>query len=138
MERSTPPNIRCIDHVHVHVADRAAAEGWYRRVLGLGRVREYEFWAAADGPLFLQNPEGTVQLALFERPAGERRSTIALGVGAAEFVAWQAHLARELGQPPELEDHAASLSLYFHDPDGNPYEITTYEHAAAKARLGRG
>jgi len=134
---STPPSVRGIDHVHVHVADRAAAEGWYGRVLGLGRVREYEFWAAGDGPLFLRNAEGTVQLALFERPAGERRSTIALGVGAAEFAAWRDHLARELGQPPELEDHEASLSLYFHDPDGNPYEITTCEHAAARALPGR-
>ena len=25
------------------------------------------------------------------------------------------------------------MSLYFSDPEGNPYEITTYEYAAAKA-----
>jgi catechol-2,3-dioxygenase len=28
-------------------------------------------------------------------------------------------------------DHAMSLSLYFSDPDGNPYEITTYDVTSA-------
>jgi predicted lactoylglutathione lyase len=33
-----------------------------------------------------------------------------------------------------LQDHQQSLSLYFSDPDGNPWELTTYE--VIPARLG--
>jgi catechol 2,3-dioxygenase-like lactoylglutathione lyase family enzyme len=137
MKSTTPPAIRSVDHIHVFVADRAAAERWYERVLGFARVKEYEFWAADGGPLTIQNREGTVHIALFERPAEKCRSTIALGVGAHEFLAWRDHLSRTLEQEPALEDHELSVSLYFRDPDGNPYEITTYEYQAAKAGLAR-
>jgi catechol-2,3-dioxygenase len=41
-----------------------------------------------------------------------------------------------LSTAPTLEDHDLSVSLYFHDPDGNPFEITTYEYQAVKAALG--
>jgi catechol-2,3-dioxygenase len=40
-----------------------------------------------------------------------------------------------LGSAPRCEDHALALSMYFSDPDGNPFEITTYEHEAARALL---
>lgn len=125
------PSLDRIDHIHVYVSDRASAERWYARVLGLSAVAQYRFWAEGGGPLTLANASDTVHLALFERPAQACRSTIALAVDAAGFAAWQAHLARELG--PEavvLQDHQKSWSIYFSDPDGNPYEITTYEVAA--------
>ncbi len=138
MNTFNPPSIRSIDHIHVFVGDRAAAEDWYERVLGFKRVGEYEFWAVDGGPLTLQNREGTVHIALFERPVEPCRSTIALGVGAQEFLAWRDHLARALEQAPAVEDHDVSVSLYFRDPDGNPYEITTYEYQAAKAGLAPG
>ena len=135
MNTSSAPSVRSIDHVHVFVTDRAAAQRWYERVLGFTKVKEYEFWAAGGGPLTIQNREGTVHIALFERAAETCRSTIALGVDASEFLAWRSHLSQALGQAPALEDHDLSVSLYFHDPDGNPYEITTYEYQAAKAGL---
>jgi uncharacterized protein (DUF1810 family)/catechol 2,3-dioxygenase-like lactoylglutathione lyase family enzyme len=130
-----PPSIRSIDHIHVFVADRAAAERWYEQVLGLTRVKDYEVWAAGGGPLTLHNREGTVHIALFERPTEKCRSTIAFGVGASEFLAWKTHLTTALEHAPTVEDHDLSVSLYFRDPDGNPYEITTYEYEAAKAGL---
>jgi catechol-2,3-dioxygenase len=34
-----------------------------------------------------------------------------------------------------VEDHTVALSLYFQDPDGNPYEITSYEYASAKSLI---
>ena len=34
-----------------------------------------------------------------------------------------------------IEDHALAFSLYFHDPDGNMHEITTYEHDAVRSGL---
>jgi catechol-2,3-dioxygenase len=137
MITSSAPPIRSIDHIHVFVVDRSAAARWYERVLGFTKVNEYEFWAADGGPLTIQNREGTVHIALFERPAQSCRSTIALRVSANEFLAWRTHLTQELPQAPTVEDHDLSVSLYFHDPDGNPYEITTYEYLAAKAGLAK-
>ena len=31
------------------------------------------------------------------------------------------------GARPEVVDHGISVSVYFRDPWGNPYEVTTYE-----------
>jgi catechol-2,3-dioxygenase len=127
-----PPDIQAFDHIHVFVADRAAAEAWYRKVLGFTRVPELEFWAGDGGPLTVQNASGSVHIALFERPRQACRSTIAMRVGAGSYREWKAHLRDALGGQVKEEDHQASLSLYFTDPDGNPYEITTYECAEAK------
>lgn len=128
-----PPELLAFDHVHVFVADRAAAEAWYQRVMGLRRTPELEFWAVDGGPLTLQNTNGSVHIALFERPAQPCRSTIALRVGASAYGEWRRHLKSTLGGAVTEEDHEASLSLYFRDPDGNPYEITTYDVAMVKA-----
>jgi catechol-2,3-dioxygenase len=134
------PDILAFDHVHVFVRDHGEAQAWYRRVLGFTLTPELEFWAADGGPLTIQNASGTVHIALFER--GERankrepllcRSTIALRVDAAGWLAWREHLARELPGAINEEDHVASMSLYFNDPDGNPYEITTYDVAELNA-----
>ena len=132
MKTPTPPSLRVIDHVHVNVSNRTASEVWYARVLGLTRSKEYEFWAVGGGPLTLQNSEGTVHIALFERSPTKTHSTIALGVGADEYLEWMRHLAQEFGELPKSEDHEVSLSMYFTDPEGNPYEITTYEHEAVR------
>ena len=121
------PALLGFDHVHVFVQDRAAAERWYAAVLGLQRSRELEFWAADGGPLTLQDGPGTVHLALFERPRQKCRSTIALRVSGREFWAWRAHLKALPDLDLTEEDHEVSVSLYFQDPDGNPYEITSYE-----------
>jgi catechol-2,3-dioxygenase len=122
------PVLSRIDHLHVFVADRTAAEAWYGRVLGLQRLPEFEHWAADGGPLTLADAGGAIHLALFERPAIRNRSTIAFGVDAAGFAAWRGHLADRLGATAvHFEDHGQSHSVYFSDPDGNPYEITTYE-----------
>ena len=133
-----PPSIDRIDHVHVFVSDRAASERWYRDVLGFSRVPDLAFWARDGGPLTLQDASGHVHLALFESAARPCRSTIALAASAAEFMAWQAHLSGVLGKAVVAIDHAVAWSLYFADPDGNPYEITSYEHAAVAARLDPG
>lgn len=130
-----PPNLKEIDHIHVFVADRAAAEKWYANVLGFNRVAELEFWAADGGPLTIGNSSGTVHLALFERPTVKCRSTVALGTSCSEFIAWRAHLTKVFGQPAEAVNHEVSWSLYFADPDGNPFEITSYEYAALVSQL---
>jgi catechol-2,3-dioxygenase len=127
------PEIQAFDHIHVHVADRAAAEAWYRKVLGLQRSPELEFWTADGGPLTVQNASGSIHIALFERAPQPSRTTIAMRVSVSAYREWKAHLREVLVAPPSEEDHQLSMSLYFRDPDGNPYEITTYEYDQAKA-----
>ena len=131
------PRINFIDHIHVYVADRTAAERWYEKTLGFTPVKELKFWSPGGGPLTIQNPEGTVHLALFERTPEKCHSTIALGVDAEEFFQWQAHLGGALGQQLKATDHEVSWSLYFSDPDGNPFEITSYGYETIKRRLAQ-
>jgi catechol-2,3-dioxygenase len=126
------PRLDRVDHIHVYVSDREVAEQWYAEVLGLSRLPALAQWAADGGPLTLTNEAGTVHLALFERKPQACRSTIAFGVTALEFIAWRQHLSATLEAPPKTEDHELSWSLYFSDPDGNPYEVTTYEYDAVE------
>jgi catechol 2,3-dioxygenase-like lactoylglutathione lyase family enzyme len=121
---ATPPPIAGVDHLHVYVADRPAATRWYARVLGLKPVPDLSGWAAGGGPLVVASQDRSLQIALFERPRQPCRSTIALGVAAPDFEPWRAHLLACLGKAPHFEDHGQAWSLYFDDPDGNPYEIT--------------
>ena len=131
------PTLDRIDHIHVFVADRPASEEWYAKVLGFTQVAELAFWSADGGPLTIANASGTIHLALFERPAEKCRSTIALAATAAGLLAWRMHLASVLGRSIEAVDHQVSWSLYFNDPDGNPFEITSYEYAELASQLGK-
>lgn len=130
-----PPELLDVDHVHVHVRDRAAAESWYSRVLGLTRVPGFESWAVGDGPRMLGNPSGSIRLSLFQRPVAPSRSVIAFRVGGRTFLDWQRHLRSAGIDGVEPEDHGLSWSIYFADPDGNPFEITTYDHAQVAVGL---
>lgn len=127
-----------IDHIHVYVQERSAAQQWYQSVLGLQPVAELATWADDGGPLTLANADGSVHLALFQRPPQACRSTIALRVTALDLLAWQQHLKQVLQQEIKLVDHAFSWSLYFSDPDGNPYEITSYEYQAVQVLQSAG
>ncbi len=37
--------------------------------------------------------------------------------------------------PEDVVDHGSSYSLYVAEPDGNPVEITTYDHRAVERAL---
>jgi catechol 2,3-dioxygenase len=120
------PKLDGIDHIHVYVPDWTAAEDWYRSVLGFGRVDALMVWAVDGGPLTLENPEGNVHLALFEKASHPDTSAIAFGASGEEFLAWKAHLQRHQLEL-RISDHDLAYSLYFSDPWGNLHEITTYE-----------
>jgi len=123
--------VRGIDHVEVFVRDIQAAARWYREVLGL--VERYRW-----DPEPLMIGAGDTMLALFQaRPdaaparSGEGGSSlrwhrVAWRIDEAGFKAAQKHLAR-LGIPFRGPvDHRHSRSIYFHDPDRHPLEITYY------------
>ncbi len=127
------PSYLGFDHIHVYVTDRAAAAKWYASILGFTPVTELASWAADGGPLTLADASHQVHLALFERAPQACRSTIALKVTAEQLLAWHQHLQAVLDLPADkdikLVDHQFSWSIYFSDPYGNPYEITSYDYA---------
>ncbi|OHX11634.1 VOC family protein [Chromobacterium sphagni] len=129
------PRIMRIDHIHVYVRNRDAAEAWYARVLGFERIPELALWDADGGPLTLANRERTVKVALFERNHAAPQASVALEASADAFLAWRNHLHRVQGHLPELADHSASWSVYFSDPDDNRYEITCNDYSALAQRL---
>ena len=128
------PKLDRFDHVHVCVTDRPASEKWYGEVLGFRRKKELESWAVSHGPLMLQNDTGSVVLALFQKAPQSSQSTIAFGVNGETFKEWMIHLSTALGKPITPVDHGLSWSIYFTDPDGNPFEITTYDYADVSAK----
>jgi catechol 2,3-dioxygenase-like lactoylglutathione lyase family enzyme len=129
------PKLTGIDHIHVFVSDRVAAEDWYRRVLGLLSAPGLDPSSVGGGPLTIADETGRVHLALFERPRQNCRSVVALGASGAQFLLWFKHLELELDRKIEPVDHEFAWSLYFEDPDGNPFEITSYEYGAIRAAL---
>jgi len=123
------PALKGFDHIHVYVSTRASAEAWYARVMGLLRDAKFEPWTTGGGPLTIGNGSGTFHLALFERPVEKCGSVVAFNTTASEFLAWRDHLTGVFGRTVEAVHHDLSWSLYFTDPDGNPFEITSYDYA---------
>lgn len=86
------PILTVIDHVHIYVTDRVAAQKWYAEVLGFTSVQAYLFWVENNGPLTLENSESSIHLALFERETVQTASAVAFGTNAEEFMKWRTHL----------------------------------------------
>ena len=128
------PKMSGIDHVHVYVADWNNAEQWYHDVLGFKRVEKFMVWAVGGGPLTLENAEGDVHVALFEREDHPDTSAIAFGATGEELLAWKSHLEGQ-GLELRITDHDLAYSLYFSDPWGNLHEITTYEYELVREQL---
>ncbi|MEE9269445.1 MAG: VOC family protein [Candidatus Krumholzibacteria bacterium] len=140
-----------IDHVELFVPERREAAEWYRHVLGLRIVREYEHWADdSGGPLMISSDSGSTKLALFEgTPQGSKEMVgfhlVAFRVGAVDFVKFlnrltELDLADHRGQPVTVNsvvDHTAAYSIYFRDPFGHQLELTTYEYEQAKKTLAQ-
>jgi catechol 2,3-dioxygenase-like lactoylglutathione lyase family enzyme len=129
-----------IDHVEFFVPDQYQAAEWYRRVLGLEIVAEYEEWAA-DGPLMIASESGRTMLALFRgEPRGDRPTAgfhrVAFRVDGEDFLQFLAGLERitlfnrqgERLTAEQVVDHDKSWSIYFNDPHGHLLELTTYDY----------
>ena len=128
------PALNGIDHVHVYVSDREAAVKWYQDVLGLRPIKAFLSWAEGGGPLTLEDASGQVHLALFERANPATASTVALGTSGEQFLKWKSHLESK-AIALKINDHDMAFSMYFSDPDGNLYEVTTYEHDGVREAL---
>ena len=140
-----------IDHVELFVPGRRQAASWYRRVLGLDVVPEYEFWAENPrGPLMISSDGGNTKLALFRgSPQGARETAgfqlVAFRVGAAIFAQFvgklpELDLTDHLGRPVTSDlvvDHEKAYSIYFCDPFGHRLELTTYDYDQTKTELAR-
>jgi|GEM_PF-548796 len=123
--REQTPGWDAVDHIHLSVTDRMAAQDWYAEVLGLEPVPELLPWAEEGGPLTLEDRRHRLHLALFERQPQGRASVVALRCSPDALVQWRERLAAHMPQP-DLVDHGLAWSIYFEDPWGNPFEITTY------------
>lgn len=128
------PKLNGIDHVHVYVANWGEAEEWYQTVLGFKRVDELMAWAVKNGPLTIENSDGNVHLALFEKDSHPDTSAIAFGASGEDFLAWKKHLESH-GLELRITDHSLSYSLYFSDPWRNLHEITTNERDYVAEKL---
>ena len=148
---STGVRVDQIDHVELFVPDRHQAAKWYRQVLGLTVVPEYEHWADdPQGPLMISSDGGSTKLALFQGvPQGSRETSgfhlVAFRVGAVDFANFldklrDLNLTNHRGHRVTADlavDHAAAYSIYFCDPFGHRLELTTYQYEQAKALIGR-
>jgi len=140
-----------IDHVELFVPDRHQAAEWYRSVLGLERLSQYEHWAADPrGPLMISSDAGQTKFALFQGTSQGSRETagfhrVAFRVGAAAFRHFldrlpDLKLTNHSGDAVTLDsvvDHVAAYSIYFCDPFGHRLELTTYDYEHTKRLLGR-
>ncbi len=128
------PALKGFDHIHVYVADWESAEKWYGDTLGFKRVEALMPWAVKGGPLTIEDPEGNIHLALFERDDHKGSTAIAFGASGEDFLTWKIHLESK-GLELRITDHKLAYSLYFHDPDNNMLEITTYDHESVRRQL---
>jgi catechol 2,3-dioxygenase len=116
-----------VRHAAIRVSDLEAARTWYCDVLGM--TVEDEF--AGRGFFVRFGPYYHHDLAVFKadasapapHPNGLGLAHIALLVDSLQGVRqWYAHL-RANGVDVRASDHGVTRSIYFNDPDGNPFEI---------------
>ncbi len=137
--------VQQIDHVHVLVGDLREAAAWYEEILGLEIVPGYEENVAVGGPLTVSSDGGSTGLALFLRKPGgpAQGNTVAFRTDGEGFMTFLARLKDREVQDGRgrrvthdaVVDHDNSYSIYFRDPDGNPYELTTYDYQHVRGRL---
>ena len=122
--------LKKVDHLHVCVQDREAAASWYEKVLGFTPIERLKLWATQSGPLTVSDSEENIFLALFQRDKQpqENRATLAMAVDAEDFLAWEKHLKNVVNAELEVYDLSLAWSVFIKDPDGNPYEITSYDY----------
>ncbi len=124
-----------IDHVALTVPNPSDAAAWYDDVLGLEPLPAFDSWATGVGPLVVSSNGGETSLALFRGdPDDPELRHMAFGVDAEGF---RTFLDRASGREDiavdghgDVVDHDLSWSVYFDDPWGHRFEVTTYDYDA--------
>lgn len=120
----------------LYAADLAAAERFYRDVLGLEPLSHepgrHVFFRCGEGVLLIFNPErtGTEQSFVNGAPIPLHGSTgpghLAFRANEADLPAWRAHLsASGVEIESEVTWPTGGASIYFRDPAGNSLELAT-------------
>jgi len=143
-----PFKVEQIDHVELFVPDRYAAARWYEQTLGLRILPQHEDWAGPGGPLMISSDNGQTMLALFEgEPRGSRPTAghhrVAFRVSGARFLQFLEHVRdasvyAESGEAVNQltpVDHRKAFSVYFCDPYGNRFEVTSYDYQNIQSGL---
>jgi len=137
-----------LDHVHIHVPDRAVAAKWYAEHLGFEPVDTYDFWATGfeGGPLQLSADGGRTMLALFEAREGHpmvpQRNGVAFSVDADSFMSFARALPCGIDNPggerltvTDLVDFDLCWAFDLVDPWGNQYELNCYDYERVRVEL---
>lgn len=132
-----------IDHVELSVPDRYDAAEWYDEALGLEVVEEFEHWADLSAyPLMISSDGGDTMLALFtgrRSGGGGGFRRVAFRTTGEDFLTF----VDRLGSIPEIDasgegditDFGRAYSVFFTDPYGHDFEVTTYDYAQVSGRL---
>lgn len=130
-----------LDHVELLVPDRYEAAAWYQKVFGLEIVKQLESWCEPNhGPLMVSSDGGKTMLALLRgEPQAEHPeagpTVIAFRVSGEKFLQFiDASSTLELAPGEtialtrdDISNHEHSYSVYFSDPWGNRFCVTTYD-----------
>ncbi len=137
-----------LDHVHIHVPDRAAAAAWYSEHLGFEPVEEFEFWATGfdGGPLQISADGGQTMLALFQASEGHpmtpQQTGVAFSIDAEAFIEFTRSLPGAINHPSQrplapgdLIDFDMCWAFDLTDPWSNRYELNCYEYDRIRTDL---
>ena len=116
-----------IDHIHVFVSNRQKALEWYNNFLGLKPLEEIVV-LPKSGPLMIRNNERNINIALFKGKPKDNNVVIAFKVSGEQFIKFYTAINHSVLENLEIVDHDIQFSIYFKDPFGNPYEVTSYDY----------
>lgn len=124
-----------IDHVELSVPDRYEAAAWYEEALGFEVVDEFEHWAELSAyPLMISSDDGETMLALFEgspSPGAGGFQRVAFRASGEDFLTFldRAEAVPEIDARGggSVRDFGSAYSVFFSDPYGYAFEVTTYE-----------
>ena len=113
--------------------------------MGFNIVPEFKDWSNDPmGPLTISADNGKTGIALFERDfKKEWINVVAFHISGDNFLKFfktvsSSNYFDRKGKPIkafESIDHKFSYSIYFSDPHGNPYELTTHDYDTVVAGL---